>query len=397
MNKSPRTRTAITNPMQLHGNKPARRVLHLSATNFFGGPEKQIIGHALAVDRRRYTVSIAAFSEGRRDTDLVIRAREAGVECWSVPVRNAYDPRALRRTARLLAREQIDILVTHNYRSNLLGRHAAHAHGIPHLAVSRGWTRENLKVRFYHWLDKKTLGSSECIVCVSRDKKDELSAAGIPASRLVVIPNAVQTDRHVQPATNWRDRFGWDATTQLVVSAGRLSHEKGPDLFLAAASRIRYTCPQARFILFGEGPMADVIRRQAEDRQLAGVVGMAGYLPELERELPAFDLLVNPSRMEGLPNIVLEAMAAHLPVVATDVGGVREIIIDGQTGRLVRADVASLAEAMRLALSQQDLAKQYAERAYEHVRENYSFAAQAERYAEVYDRLCVEGLTRRRE
>jgi len=224
-----------------------------------------------------------------------------------------------------------------------------------------------------------------------------LSAAGIPASRLVVIPNAVQTDRHVQPATNWRDRFSWDATTQLVGSAGRLSHEKGPDLFLAAASRIRYTCPQARFILFGEGPMADVIRRQAEDRQLAGVVGMAGYLPELERELPAFDLLVNPSRMEGLPNIVLEAMAAHLPVVATDVGGVREIIIDGQTGRLVRADVASLAEAMRLALSQQDLAKQYAERAYEHVRENYSFAAQAERYAEVYDRLCVEGLTRRRE
>jgi glycosyltransferase involved in cell wall biosynthesis len=361
----------------------------LSATNFFGGPEKQIIGHALAVNRERFAVSVAAFAEDQQETELVRRAIVAGLEGWTVPVRNAYDPRAPRRIARLLAREDIALLVTHNYRSNLLGRIAARAHGIPHLTVSRGWTKENLKVRLYHWLDKRTLHKSDCIVCVSQNKKNELSAAGIPSSRLIVIPNAVDINDDSPPTIDWRKKYGWEKSTRLVVCAGRLSFEKGPDLFLAAARDICTNDPQTRFIIFGDGPLAGELSRQIMQNGLGDMVKLGGHVPELSRELPGFDLLVNPSRMEGLPNIILEAMVARLPVVATAVGGVGELIKDRQTGRLVPPDAHALAAAVIMALAAPETAKLWATRAWELARDTYSFAAQARRYEELYDRLLT--------
>lgn len=377
---------------QIAGESGAKipRVLHLSATNFFGGPEKQIIGHALAVDRQRYAIIVTAFSERGQETELVRRARDSGLIGRTIPVYNAYDPRATRRIARLMAGEHIDILVTHNYRSHLLGRRAARTLKIRHIAVSRGWTTENLKVRFYHWLDKKTLHKSDLIVCVSQNKMDELRVAGVPEARLVVIPNAVDVDQEAKPTVDWRRKFGWGSETQLVVSAGRLSVEKGPDLFLAAINEIWGSFPSARFIIFGEGPMAGALSQRIEEANLAAVVRMAGNVPHLGLEMAAFDVLVNPSRLEGLPNVVLEAMAARLPVVATAVGGVGELIADGQTGRLVSPQPAALAQAVSEVLADPQQAIRRAEQAREAARTRFSFARQARRYEQIYDRLLAD-------
>jgi len=156
------------------------RVLHLIAGRFYGGPERQIIGLARAIDKSRYEVVVAAFSEAGREAELISRAKQDGIPAETIFVRNAYDLRAPKMIADLIDRCKIDILTTHGYRSNLLGRRAARMRGIKHLAVSRGWTAENIKVRLYHWLDRTTLKKSDTVVCVSQSKKGELLRAGVP-------------------------------------------------------------------------------------------------------------------------------------------------------------------------------------------------------------------------
>jgi len=371
------------------------RVLHLIAGNFYGGPERQIIGLARAIDKSRYEVVVAAFSEAGRETELIRRAKQEGIPAETIFVRNAYDLRAPKRIANLIDRCKIDILNTHGYRSNLLGRRAARIQGIKHLAVSRGWTAENIKVRLYHWLDRTTLKKSDTVVCVSQSKKGELLRAGVPREKLIVIPNAVFIPpSKASPTIDWREKFGWDRTTPLVVCAGRLSYEKGPDLFLSAVPEIVRNVPQARFVIFGDGPLVGRLAAQIEKSNLDNYIRLAGFVTDLPRELPDFDVLVNPSRSEGMPNIILEALAARLAVVATDVGGVSEVIVDGQTGRLVpAADPATLALTVCETLNDKSRAAERAERALQMIRTRFSFAVQADRYENVYDQMLAGEIT----
>jgi glycosyltransferase involved in cell wall biosynthesis len=385
---------ANTGPVRVDGlnmeiQSRVRRILLLTATNFYGGPERQIIGHALAVDTRRFQVIVAAFTEAGKETELVRRAREAGLLAESIHVRNAYDPRAVRNIIKLINAYDIKVVVSHNYRSNLLGRRAARANSIGHIAVSRGWTAENLKVRFFHWLDKIMLPKSDMVICVSESKRNELRSAGVPENCLSVIPNAVTvSDQLRQPSIDWREHFGWDRPVSLVVSAGRLSREKGPDIFVAAIPAILQQRPATRFILFGHGPMKESLLRQITRLGLTDTVRLAGYVGDLPRELTAFDILVNSSRSEGMPNIVLEAMAARLPVVGTSVGGVPELIEHGRTGCLVAAeDSGALARAIIELLENRTLAEQYAMAAQQKIGADYSFAAQARRFEQIYDRV----------
>jgi len=375
----------------MNADNRIRRIVHLSATNFFGGPERQILGHALAVDKRKFQIVVAAFSEAGKETELVRRARDAGVPSATVSVRHAYDPGAVRKITELIDEFTVDILVSHNYRSNLLGRRAARRKRIKHIAVSRGWTTENLKVRFFHWLDKVTLRNSDRVVCVSRDKKTELQSAGVPEHRLSIIPNAVTVpDQPPDPTIDWRARFGWESTAPVVVSAGRLSREKGPDVFVAAIPEILRRCPSARFILFGDGPAKDGVVEQVNRLGLSDTVKLAGHVADLPGELPAFTILVNPSRSEGMPNIVLEAMAVQLPVVGTAVGGVTELITDHESGILVPPeDPAALAHAIIEMLENRDRIAQYAETARQIIRTDYSFTVQARRYEKLYERVVT--------
>jgi len=383
---------APVDALNMNADNRIRRILHLSATNFFGGPERQILGHALAADNQRYRIIVAAFSEAGKETELVRLARDAGVPAATIFVRHAYDPGAIRKITKLIDEFNVDVLVSHNYRSNLLGRRAARRKQIRHIAVSRGWTAENLKVRLFHWLDKITLHNSDRVICVSRDKKIELQTTGVPEQRLSIIPNAVTVpDQPPDPTVDWRARYGWEPTAPVIVSAGRLSREKGPDVFVAAIPEILRRCPAARFILFGDGPAKDNVMGLVDRMGLSDTVKLAGHVTELPGELPAFTILVNPSRSEGMPNIILEAMAVRLPVAGTAVGGVSELIVDQKTGRLVPPeDPAALAEAVIEMLENRDQTTRYAETAQQMIRADYSFTVQARQYEEVYERVMAD-------
>jgi glycosyltransferase involved in cell wall biosynthesis len=231
------------------------------------------------------------------------------------------------------------------------------------------------------------------VVCVSHGQAAKVLRTGVPPARARVIPNAVHAERFASPDPADRQRLGafFPATPGRVVgAAGRLSPDKGFGLLIEAAAVVAREDPSVGFVLFGDGPLRPKLERQAEDAGLSGRFIFAGFRDDVDRFMPFLDLLVLPSFTEGMPNVVLEAFAAGVPVVATAVGGTPEVVEDGRSGFLVPpGDAAALAEGIRASLATEDGRRELGRRGRERVRREFTFAAQARAYEELFEELGV--------
>src|SRR5262249_51385632 len=230
------------------------------------------------------------------------------------------------------------LLCCHGYKANLVGRWAARRLGIPVVAVSRGWTGENLRVRLYEQLDRVHLRWMNHVVCVSQAQAAKVAAAGGPASRLSVIYNAVEMERFGGADPGEQDRLAALFATpprRIVGAAGRFSPEKGFDILLQAAEVVCRRDSSVGFAIFGDGSLRPRLEAELAALRLNGRVILPGFRRDLDAVLPCLDVLVLPSYTEGLPNVVLEAFAAGVPVVATAVGGTPELVRQDVNGLLV--------------------------------------------------------------
>ena len=366
---------------------------HLTASTLFGGPERQMLGLAehLPADFRTTFVS---FSEGGRCRDFLREASDRGFDA----VELAHDTPHLRAAARELARlvrgRGIDVLLCHGYKANLLGRAAARRAGVPAVAVSRGWTWESLKVRAYETLDRFHLRFMDHVVCVSDGQAAKVRRAGVPEGRISVIRNSARLAAFADPDPALRSRLlghfaGDSGVSRVVVAAGRLSPEKGFDVLAAAAARFLAAAPAVGVVLFGDGPERPRLERMARDLGIAGRFVMPGFTRDLDRLVPWADVLALSSFTEGLPNVLLEASAAGVPVVATAVGGTPEVVADRETGYLVPAgDPAALSERVLQLLGDPGLRRRMGDAGRERMRSRFSFEAQAAAYVELLGKLA---------
>jgi glycosyltransferase involved in cell wall biosynthesis len=185
------------------------------------------------------------------------------------------------------------------------------------------------------------------------------------------------------------ERFFRPARKKVVGAAGRLSPEKGFDVLINAISLVRDQDGEVGFVIFGDGPLKDALQHQIAALGLAGMVILAGFRGDLDRYVPHLDMLVLPSHTEGLPNVVLEACAAGVPVVATSVGGTPEVIEGGVSGLLVPpGDPVALASALCEMLGDEENAREMAFQGRQRVLEWFSFHRQVEQYLELFDALC---------
>ncbi|MCI0376856.1 MAG: glycosyltransferase, partial [Gemmataceae bacterium] len=176
--------------------------------------------------------------------------------------------------------------------------------------------------------------------------------------------------------------------SRLIGAAGRLSPEKGFADLIDAAALVLADHPEAGFLLFGDGPLRDELQQRIENRGLAGRFVLAGFRDDLDALLPNFDVFVQSSYTEGLPNVVLEALAARVPVVATAVGGTPEILHDGQTGFLVEPrDPTFLSRRIGALIADEDARRRMGKAGRRFVREQCTFAAQAREYESVFREL----------
>jgi glycosyltransferase involved in cell wall biosynthesis len=369
------------------------RIAHLTASTFYGGPERQMLGLADALAASQVESVFLSFSEKGRCRSFLGRVRSAGFEAIALEHDTPWLRAATRDLTDHLARVHPDVLFCHGYKANLLGRIAARRCDIPAVSVSRGWTQENWKVRVYEALDRRHLRWMDRVVAVSEGQAEKVRRCAVPAERMRVIHNAVDPERFTDPDPTYREklaRFFRQPFTRIVGAAGRLSPEKGFDVLIAAAARVVDADDTVGFLLFGEGPCKAELVKQINAAGLSRFFVMSGFRADLDRFIPFLDLLVLPSYTEGLPNVVLEAFASSVPVVATAVGGTPELVEDKVSGYLVPpGDADALAGRILDALSSEDNLREMGLRGRQRVLEHFTFERQAERYLELLGELTA--------
>jgi len=368
------------------------RIVHLLASPFYGGPERQMLGLASHLPAGMESVYLS-FAERGLAQPFIDEVRRRGYP-GELLTHNMPDLRACVAEVTAKLRElRADLLCCSVYKPDIVGWFAARRAGIPVVAVSHGWTAHTWKVRLNEAIDRWALRRMDAVVCVSEGQAGKVRRAGVPGDRVIVIHNAVGDEAFTGPDAACRGEMaGWFASppAHLIGTAGRFSPEKGFAVLVEAAAIVVRERPDTGFVIFGDGPLRPDLERLVAERQLTGRVVMPGFRNDLVRYLPNLDAGVMSSFTEGLPVFLLEAAAAGLPVVATAVGGIPEVIVDGRTGHLVPpGDPAALARQL-LQLRQDDTARAaMGQAARARVRAAFSFEAMGRRYGEVFAALAA--------
>jgi len=374
------------------------RIAHVTASPNFGGVERIILEVGRAHQRTQDVEQIfASFPEGGNAEPFLCEVEKLGFAAYRFQHDMPHLVAATFEFIRLLQQYKIQILCAHGHKSRMLGWFAAKWLRIPIIGVSHGWTGENRKVQLFDRIDKWMHRRMDHVVCVSQGQADKVIRCGTPAGRVSVFYNAVRMDRFDVPSDiSWRHRLEslFPNKPKLIVgAAGRLSPEKGFDILVAAAHQLLQKKKEGMeleigLVIFGEGFLREPLQKQIDDAGIASSAVLPGFTDQLDQYMPHFDVFVQSSHTEGMPTVLLEAMAARTAVVATQVGGTGELMVEGSTGLLVPPNNPEvLAEAMRKVLRDDELRRTMGENGRQRVEQHFTFEPQAERYWELFCRL----------
>lgn len=365
-------------------------VAHIRASNFYGGPERQIIGHIQS--SRQFDHLVITFQEGDTENEFQRVCIEHSVAVATIPTAHSYQWSLVRQLRSLILEKRPAVICCHGYKPLVLSLLANRGLAIPIIAFSRGHTSENLKIRIFEYIERKLYSQADMIVAVSQGYAEGLKRYGIEADRIEVVLNAVRTDKFlpfIEKKNQTRQDLGFSTEDFLIATAGRLSPEKAQSDLIAAFAQLCHQYTNIHLVVCGSGPLRETLERKAAESGCRNV-HFLGHRTDLDCLMPAFDLFVLPSLTEGLPNVLLEAASCHVPIVATRVGGVPEIVTDGESGLLVESgNVSQLAQGIERCLNDRELAKQLAFAAYRVVETKYGFAEQTRKLENIYQRMLV--------
>jgi glycosyltransferase involved in cell wall biosynthesis len=354
-------------------------------TNFDrGGAEKIVTRWAIGLPRGKYAVQVAAL-QGRSRAVVGDLAR-AGIPVHDLGMTWKGDLRVLLRLARLLRREGVQILFTVLFHPTLLGRVVGWLCRVP-VRISSERVME-WEGRGRRLLNRWTVPLATHVVAVS-DRVAAYAAREfqIPPDRLTTICNGVELD-HFRPAR--RDGSGGAPT---IGCTARLHAKNDHATLLRAFARVSARYPEGRLLLVGRGPEETRLTALAGELGISARVCFAGEQADVAPHLLGMDLYVQASVAEGMPNSVLEAMAAGLPVVATAVGGTPEVVVEGKTGLLVpRRDPVALADAMLRLLADHALAEVFGRAGRARVEAHFGEGRMLHRVEVLLDRLVERHL-----
>jgi len=365
------------------------RILHLRNSHLVGGPERLLLDQATRA-APGFEPTCASFVTRGEKSEFLAAARAAGLPGVAVEQAGSYDPRVPGRVRRHLREQDYDVVVGHDYKANLVLALARRGLRARHCAVVHGWTGETARVRLFEVLERRALRRADAVVVVSRAAADRLAAAGVPRARLHLVPNGIDAARVAREAAAGRARLRkeWGYTTDDVVVAtmGRLSPEKNQALLVEAFADLPRS---ARLLVVGDGPARRAVEEAVLRTGTTGRVRLAGWRADPAACLGAADVLVLPSLTEGLPLALLEAMAAGLPVVATRVGGVPDLLADGAQGVLVPpGDAAALRAALEPLVADPERRAELGRRGRARVQEAYDVERQVRALEVVYRSLA---------
>ena len=355
-------------------------ILHVLAPADAGGLETVVQSLATGHSAMGHTVEIAAVLD-TPSSPFVQEARDAGLTVHVIdsPARSIRPER--RGVRALLSQKRFDVLHSHGYRSDILDIGVARGFRVPSVTTLHGFSATDRKTRVYEWLQIRGARRASAIVAVSTNVADRLIAAGARRDSVHLIRNATIRTATQLDAQAARERLGLADGIHLGW-IGRLSAEKGPDVMLEAMPYLTGLPVTLSFI--GDGPDRPALEIRARQLGLGDRVRFHGRVPHAAQLLNAFDVIVLSSRTEGTPIVVLEAMGARVPIVATRVGGVPDMLSASEAILVAPEDPSALAHAVRAALADMPAARERAERASSRLTTEFSTETWLERYETLY-------------
>jgi len=273
-----------------------------------------------------------------------------------------------------------------------------HRHGVIPLSTAHGWTGQSGRERYlYYPIEKRLLARFPRVIAVSTDIRDELVRHGTASDRIRVVLNAIDARTFCRVdgrRDSVRHALGYDKTHVVVGAVGRLERQKRFDLLLEAFAALTPRTTDLRLVIVGDGSLRSDLESRANALGIANRCQFLGHRDDIALLHHAFDLYVQSSEYEGTPNAVLEAMAMESPIVATDVGGTRELASPGVHGLIVpKNDVSALRSAMLEALADRPAARARALAARRRVESDLSFEARTRRLEAIYEELMQDRAT----
>jgi glycosyltransferase involved in cell wall biosynthesis len=324
-------------------------------------------------------------------------ARDEGFPAHLADVVRTYRLDGAARLARLLRARNTDILHTHTHlAARVLGRTAARLAGarvVDHLHIENHFRSQRLPAAALRTLDNRTARLSSRLLAVSDATRHAFERQGYPPDLLETVPNGIDLSS-VQTSSNGRlrEELKVPSDAPLVGEIARLCDVKGQRELIEAAALV----PDLRVALIGDdlesgGAYRSTLERDAQRLGVADRVSFTGHRTDAHALLGELDVFVLPSWTEGMPVVVLEAMARRKPVVATPVGGTPELVVDGETGVLVPPrDPQALAAAIRALVADPERARRLGEAGYARVAKLFSADAMTKRVLEVYDEIAAQ-------
>lgn len=364
------------------------RLLWLIDSLNVGGAESLIVPFVRRLDRSAYDISICCLTTiGGNAIEPLLR--NEGVPIYNLRARNLRDISAFRRLVRLVREQKIDLVHAHLTYAATWAALLSRVTGVPsvaslHVAPPSAKGREASRDRLMRFVLKRW--SSAVIAVSDALRNDYLRGGGLKPEKTIAVHNGIELDRFRRDRDECRRRISTELAipegAPVAVTVSVLRPGKGIEVLLDAVKLV----PDAYFVIVGDGPMRAEWTSIAERNGVADRVKWAGYRSDVESILAGFDLLVHPSLADAFPTVLLEAMAAGLPVVATTVGGIPEIVEPDVTGRLVPpSDPVALAQALTELLHNAGLRQRMSQAAQQRATERFSTEAWIKRLDKVYE------------
>lgn len=359
-------------------------ILYLIATLEIGGAERQLIELVKRIDKNKFNPVVCCLTRGGPLEDEL---KQAKVEYFILGKKFKLDFSVIFKLIFVLKQKNIHILHTWMFTSNSFGRIAGILVHTPVIIASERSIYRKNKLEFF--IDYVLSHFTDKIICVSEGVKSFYHKyAGIPFNKLVTIYSGIDPNAKADISKDIRKELGLEENMPVITTIGHLFPYKGIKYLLYAAVEVIRNFPSARFLVVGEGPQKEELNTLAKELGIDSYIVFMGLRRDIKEVLAITDIFVSASLIEGLPNVIMEAMLAEKPVIATRIPGNNELVIDNETGLLVPSqDAVSLAPAIVNLLKNPERGKKMGLKGRERVEKYFSINETVRGTEKLYESL----------
>ncbi|MCZ2344235.1 MAG: glycosyltransferase [Bacteroidales bacterium] len=359
-----------------------------------GGPDKTILNSPRYLEPLGYRMLCGYLTpiDDPGYSEIINKAKRYSAPLITIPDRGPWDWRVITRLIALCKTENVSIWHGHDYKTNLLGLLIRQFHPMRLVTTVHGWVRHTSRTPLYYRIDRKCLPWYEQVYCVSDDLYEECLSLGVHPTRCMLLENGIDTTEYSRRMNPFHAKRAIKLSPSrfLIGGVGRLSPEKGFDILIRSAAQLYRNGFDINLIIVGDGDDRGRLESLAHEECIADRVIIAGWQSDVKPYFEAMDIFVLSSLREGLPNVVLEAMALGTPTIATRIAGIPRIIRDGFNGALIESgNIHQLTQAMHELICNHGLRAAYSNNGRETVQARFGFSRRMSRLARYYDELIA--------